>query len=223
VAASAKARLWRRWVMANALGEMLGLGTTFAVGVGFFSLAGEPQGVGGALAFGAVMVATGAIEGSGVGWAQWLALRRALPAIARRAWVGATLVGALVAWLLGSLPSTLMGMGAEEGAAPAAEPEAWLVYLLAGLLGVVAGAVLALPQWWVLRRRVRRSGWWLPANSAAWCAGMPLIFALVDAAQRAASPPVAVLLMAGGLAAVGAVVGAIHGTVLMRLAYPAPD
>ena len=209
--------LWYRWVAANAVGEMIGLGTTFGVGVAFFSLVGEPQTAGEALAFGVVMVATGAIEGTVVGLAQWLALRAGLPTLRRRAWILATLVGALVAWFLGSLPSTLMRMGAEEGAAPAAEPETWLVLLLAGGMGLVAGVVLAVPQWRVLKRAVDKAWWWLPANSVAWFVGMPIIFALIDLAQRASTPLVAVLLMALGLALTGAVVGAIHGWVLVRL------
>jgi hypothetical protein len=213
-----KTQLWWRWVVANAVGEMIGLGTTFGVGVAFFSLVGEPQAAGEALAFGAVMVATGAIEGTVVGLAQWMALRAGFPAVRRQAWILATLVGALVAWFLGSLPSTLMAMGAEEGAAPAAEPDTWLMLLLAGAMGLVAGVVLAVPQWRVLRRAVDKAWWWLPGNSVAWFVGMPIIFALIDLVQRASTPLVAVLLMALGLALTGAVVGAIHGWVLVQLA-----
>ena len=41
--------LWSRWVLANSLGEMLGLGSTFAIGVGLFSGLSEAPGVGPAL------------------------------------------------------------------------------------------------------------------------------------------------------------------------------
>lgn len=60
--------LWRRWVVANALAEMLGLGTTFAIGVAIFALLGEPQGPLAALGMILLMTSTGAVEGGAVGY-----------------------------------------------------------------------------------------------------------------------------------------------------------
>ena len=112
--------LWRRWVAANALAEMLGLGATFALGVAIFALLGEPQGSLAALGMILLMTSTRAIEGVVVGLLQWSAMRRSFPRITRKAWIMATLIGALVAWFLGSLPSTLMGLGAQEADVAAA-------------------------------------------------------------------------------------------------------
>jgi hypothetical protein len=90
--------LYFRWVFANAAGEMIGLGLTFAVGIGSVVLIGEPQGVGVALGLGLLMAASGAIEGVVVGSTQWWAMKEAFPKIRRSEWIAATLIGALVAW-----------------------------------------------------------------------------------------------------------------------------
>jgi hypothetical protein len=52
----------------------------------------------------------------------------------------------------------------------------------------------------------------------AWLAGMPLIFWGIDAAQAGQPLWLGVLLFAGDLLLAGAVVGAIHGAFLVRLA-----
>jgi hypothetical protein len=218
-----KAFLWTRWLVANSLGELVGLGATFAVGFGAFSFLGEPQGLLGAVALALAMMATGALEGAIVGAAQWLAMRPWFPGISARAWILATLAGALVAWFLGSLPSALLSQGDDTAQAAAAEPSLAVVLLLAGLLGMVLGAVLAFVQWLVLRRVVDRAWTWLSANALAWLAGMPLVFAAVGAIQEGMAIWQAVLLLALALALTGAVVGAIHGLFLVRLAARAQE
>jgi hypothetical protein len=232
--------LWRRWVVANAVGELIGLGLTFLVGFGAFAVLGELDGLGPTLGLGALMVATGAIEGTVVGLAQWQALQSRAPAqrtaqfaaqqtaqppalsgIPRRVWWSATLRGALIAWFLGALPSILINIAGDPagGAAePMPEPSLTTVLLLAAGMGAVLGVVLALPQWAVLRRHVVRAGLWIPANSLAWALGMPLIFAGVNAAQATSSVVVALATIAIALILSGAVVGAVHGVVLVWLA-----
>jgi hypothetical protein len=49
-------------------------------------------------------------------------------------------------------------------------------YGLAAALGFVAGAILAVAQWGVLRQFVPQAGWWILANACAWALGMALIF-----------------------------------------------
>ena len=99
----------------------------------------------------------------------------------------------------------------------------WVVLLMAGAMGLVLGVVLGLPQWRTLRGAVRGAWLWLPANSAAWALGMPLIFAAVDLAQRAGTTVGAVAIILVALAVTGAVVGAVHGLALVRLAGPVGD
>jgi hypothetical protein len=52
----------------------------------------------------------------------------------------------------------------------------------------------------------------------AWLAGMPILFWGIDAAQKGQPLFESVLLMAGVLLLAGAVVGAVHGVFLVRLA-----
>lgn len=214
-------RLWRRWVVANALGEMVGLGATFALGALLIPWLDQQPGVTAVLLAFAVAVASGAIEATVLGLAQWFAMRPWFPAITRRAWWLATLAGALAAYVLGYLPSTLMSLGEESGGAVMAEPPQAVVLLLAAGLGLVGGAVLSAAQWYVLRNHTPRAGWWIPANMAAWMAGMPLIFWGIDAAMQFGFPAQGLLLFAAVLLVMGALVGAIHGLALVWLAQPA--
>lgn len=214
-------RLWLRWVAANALGEMFGLGLTFALAAALFARLPHRQGAGIVLVSFLVSAGSGAIEAAIVGCAQWWAMRAYFPQVTLRVWGVATLAGALAAYVLGYLPSTLMSLGeqaAQSPPPPVAEPPQWLTLLLAAGLGLVAGAVLSFAQWLALRKQVGRAGWWLPANMLAWLVGMPLIFWGIDLAQRAGSLGWAVPVMAGVLLLAGAVVGAIHGAFLVWIA-----
>jgi hypothetical protein len=206
--------LWARWVAANSLAETVGLGVTAAVAVALAALGAGHRPAWLLVALVGTVLA-GAFEGAVVGYAQWRVLRVPLPELAARPWVVATVVGALVAWTLGMLPTTLMGMGGEAGAEPAISDAAQL--LLAATLGLLAGPVLGVPQWLVLRRFVPRASWWIVANAVAWAAGMPLIF--VAAGLLPAEPTTATIVAAvlAACAAAGAVVGAVHGVWLVTL------
>jgi hypothetical protein len=207
-----------RWVLANSLAELVGLGATFAIGMGLFSGLDETSGAAPTIMSALLMTSSGVIEGVVVGLAQWWVLRDLWPAISWRSWAPATVVGALVAWFLGSLPMTLAGLSGADQGQPVQEPEAAAMTLLAAGMGLVAGLVLAFPQWRVLRTTARRAWLWLPANSVAWAAGMPIIFAAVDLAIERGTVVGGVVTMAVALLVAGAVVGAIHGTALVYLA-----
>ncbi|UCC63498.1 MAG: hypothetical protein JSV36_00070 [Anaerolineae bacterium] len=209
--------LWFRWVVANALAEMLGLGATFAVGVLIVTRLGDPRGLA-AIGMMLLMTVSGVLEGLVVGLLQWAVLRQPFPQVTRHSWLVATLVGALVAWFLGSLPATLMDMGADRPQASAQEPETWVMLAMAAAMGLFLGLILGVPQWRVLRHAVDKAWVWLPANSAAWALGMPIIFGAVDRAYQAATVAGSVATMALALALTGAVVGAVHGVALVWLA-----
>jgi hypothetical protein len=210
-------KAWISWVWANAWAELLGLGATFLLGYGLFAFIEEPQTPVAVIGFVLLMTATGIVEGTVVGWFQWSVLRKIFKKILFRTWWAATLIGALTAWFLGSLPSSLMGIGPEEVVTGPVEPPLSLMLLLACGMGLVLGVILALPQWRVLRRHALRAWIWLPANSLAWGVGMTLIFAGIDLAQRIGSMTGAVLLMVFTLVFTGAAVGAIHGAFLVRM------
>jgi hypothetical protein len=208
---------WLRWVGANSLAEMIGLGVAGLVGIS--AVAGQPVTGWQALLSAVPAVVAGAFEGLVVGWAQWSVLRRALPDLRARSWIGATVLGALVTWCLGMLPSTIMSLTPQPATAPAGRSpfEGPLVYPLAMGMGAVLGVVLGLPQWAVLRRWAPRGWRWIAANSAAWALGMPIIF-LVAGGLPSGLPVAAIaVIVLATLALAGAVVGAVHGAVLVRM------
>lgn len=167
---------WLRWVGANALSEAIGLSAVLLVGFGVLGpLVDGLPGAWPAIVSIAAGVLLGIFEGIIVGGAQGVVLRRRLPQLALRTWILATVIGAMVAWGLGMLPSTLMAANSGEAEVATAMPE-WLNYVMAAALGLVAGIMLAFTQWLVLRRHVRRAWLWLPANSLAWVVGMPIVF-----------------------------------------------
>ncbi|MCP3144851.1 hypothetical protein [Pyxidicoccus xibeiensis] len=217
--------LWRRWVAANTVAELVGLGGSAVVAVGLASTT-DRMGVPGVVLMALAMIAIGTfLEGVLVGLLQGGVLRRALPAMPVKAWVGATALGAGIAWTLGMLPSSVMQLVMDSGGAqPAASPpvisEA-LQVVMAASMGVVLGPFLAVPQWRVLRRYVARAGWWVPANSAAWAVGMVLVFQAAGSTPWPLTPaklavPVVLLCLAG------AAVGAVHGAVLVWLLRQGP-
>ena len=211
-------QLWTRWTLAHALSEMIGLGLTFGITGLYFSQAGEGTTLAGILVSFVVAVASGAVEATFVGLAQWWAMRPRFPSIGRFEWWRGTFIGALVAYVLGYLPSTIMSMGTATGSSgPATEPPQWIVLLLAAGMGAVGGAVLSFAQWLVLRKKVRPARIWIPANMLAWTFGMPVIFWGIDMAFKMPALWQSVLLMAVTLFVAGAVVGGIHGLFLIRM------
>ena len=214
-----KNQLWSRWTLANAFSELFGLALTFLItGLVFSKLDGLGTITSIFLSF-VLAVASGAVEATIVGLAQWWAMRPWFPSIERFAWWRGTMVGALIAYVLGYLPSTLMNMGeAPASSAPMAEPPQWIVLLLAAGMGAIGGAVLSFAQWLVMRGKVKRAGAWIPANMLAWMFGMPVIFWGIDMAFKMSALWQSVALMALTLIIAGAIVGGIHGVFLVRLA-----
>jgi hypothetical protein len=214
-----KKTLWFRWVIANALGELFGLGLTFGVAVFLFTRIGDNGSVLVILLTFTAAVASGALEATIVGLAQWSAMHPWFRGISRFSWWLATMIGALIAYVLGYLPSTLMNLGEEVSeAAPMVEPPQYVILLLAAGMGLVGGTVLSFAQWMVLRRHVTGAGIWVPANMLAWMLGMPVIFWGIDIAQTGQSLWQAILTISITLLVSGAIVGAVHGAFLVKLA-----
>ncbi len=211
--------LWRRWVAANAVAEAVGLGLTLGLtGLVIDRLESLGGALGVLVAFAAAAL-SGVIEATIVGLAQWWAMHLWLPGVTHRAWWLATLAGALLAYVLGYLPSTIMSLVAtsDPAAAPMTEPPQAVVLLLAAGLGAVAGAVLSFAQFLALRGHVAHAGRWIPANMLAWAVGMPVVFWAMDLAFKLSSTAAAVAVVALALLAMGAIVGAIHGAFLVGM------
>jgi hypothetical protein len=216
---------YRRWILANAWSEGIGLGTTLLLGLAAAGyLAGGPAPGPGAVVAAALaaVIAGTALDGALVGFAQGRVIHAAQPRIPVGRWTLATAAGAGIAWLLGMIPSTVLALLASDPVTDApAEPPAWLTYVLAAAMGLVLGVVLALPQTLVLRRVSDRAATWLPANALAWAVGMPLVFLGMDVLPWDGPRPVVAAGVAGVCLATGAVVGAVHGVVLRRILGPA--
>jgi hypothetical protein len=211
-------RIWYQWILANAASETVGLGGTLLIGA--FLLFKAEQTIGAVPAAALGVLAGTLIEGSVVGTAQWLVLRRPLKSMRWRAWALATALGACVAWTLGVIPSILLSTAPDTGGAAPGEMSDLVVYALAAGMGLVLGPVLGVPQWLVLRRHLPKAGWWVLANALAWMVGMVVIFIGTSfiPAEGGITLPVALLLLLFVVAA-GALVGAVHGLVLIWLLH----
>lgn len=203
-------RTWRRWVLANVVGEVVGFGLAAAIGATAAPLVERAEDIYQLLIGVGVVAAVGIVEGSVVGFAQWLALRLALPGLTPRAWVGATVAGAIAAWGAGMAIGTLAGdrLGAFAGASP---------LLAAALIGAVAGTLLSVFQWLVLRRSLRSAGRWVPVHAIAWALGMVVAFAGMGSVPDDA--PIVIVAAVGGATglAMGAGVAALTGLALIHL------
>jgi hypothetical protein len=210
-------KLWYRWIAGNALSEFIGLGSTFII-IGLVISRIDTQQTSGILLAFLLTILSGTIEATLVGLAQWWAMHRWFPKIARFTWWRATLIGALLGYALGYLPSTLMSMNEAATQAPLTEPPQWVTLLLAAGLGIVTGAILSFAQWLALRGKVKRAGLWIPANMLAWSFGMPIIFLGMDIAFKMTTIWQSVMIVGGALFIAGIIVGAIHGRFLIILA-----
>ncbi|HEU0027266.1 MAG TPA: hypothetical protein VFQ25_09140 [Ktedonobacterales bacterium] len=208
--------LWRQWTLANALAEAVGLGATLLAGLLVFSQVEPRVGPVTAALLGVALAAL--VEGSVVGTAQWLVLRAPLAGLRWRRWAVATAVGAVIAWALGMTPSVVMALAGPSGdGAEVQEPEGLMMYALAAGLGLVAGPVLAVAQWWVLRAYLPRAGWWIPANACAWAVGMMIVFWGISFVPASGITVSVAFVLVGCVILAGAAVGAIHGLALIWL------
>lgn len=193
------------WVRRVAAGEFAGFLVPSAVGVGTVLL-GVPQ-----LTQSALLVLAGAVEGLVLGLAQASVLAPRLPGLVARRWVGATVAGATVAWVLGMLPSTL-------GERLLDVPLVVLVPVGA-VLAVALLLSIGVAQYAVLRPLVARPHRWVVVNAVAWLAGLGAVFAVMAVApDGAAWAGVAAVL---GGAAMATTMALVTGREVVRLLAPA--
>ena len=200
--------LYCRWVLATALGELVGFLAPAIAGVVMTRVVIGMEGWLAPLLTLIVVVAAGSLEGAALGYAQWLVLRRALPAIGWRQWTGATALAGVLAWVLGMTPNTLVdALGLGSGA------------LLLAWLMAAPGILLSIgtAQWLVLRRHVARAGLWIPANIAGWILGLAATFG--GASLISETMPIALAVAIGVASGVlmGIVVGLVTGLALLAL------
>ena len=174
---------WRLW-----LGWVLVSITGFAVA---FSITGGhfPEGFEGYPFSGNPI---GALQGLVIGILQWLVLRRQLPRASW--WILASVLGFALAHVLGDTAPPPLGLP-----------------MTGGMFGAVAGALVGVPQWLVLRRRVPRAGWWVLASVGGWYAALSLFHGVGLSQSKG------VLIALGGSflhhAGLGAMVGGVSAAI----------
>ena len=84
---------------------------------------------------------------------QYTLLRRYLPHLAW--WIAATLLGWLTPFVTGYFIITIFAQRNDT------------FFIMLGLL--LIGATIVLPQWWMLRQRVRYAFWWILTYGFGWC------------------------------------------------------
>jgi hypothetical protein len=152
------ARLWRRWALYSALAYTIILAVIAALtslGLGATHLAVDHR------AIGTLLIATlGALLYGGVlGTLQWRVLRERLT-IARRSWVLACVVPALVAWAAVVVPA---GVAAETS-----DHDLRVAYFLAVSQALALGPLIGFAQAKALQPYTQRWKWWIPANLVSW-------------------------------------------------------
>lgn len=161
----------------------------------------------------AVMLLAGVAEGSLIGFFQWRVLRRLLPGITAKSWIGVTILAAVIGWGLGMMPAGLL---TEQAGNTSFASPLWQM-LLGGIgMGLVLGALFGLMQNMVLKHFVANQWQWPLYNTLGWGAAMGWVF--LGAALIGPSWPVAAVIaiaaLAGGLG--GLSLGAITAIFLVR-------
>jgi hypothetical protein len=105
----------------------------------------------------------GGFQGLVQGRWQWRILRRRVPALPRRLWVIATLVPALIVWLLSIAPGAVdtLAMGGDSLSA----------FKNGFMQALVLGPLIGLSQMTALRDVTTRWRWWFAANITTWLFG----------------------------------------------------
>jgi hypothetical protein len=140
----------------------------------------------------------GAIGGGFVALCQHLILRRRLTAI--NGWVWVTLVAWTVGWASGWIAvDTFSALSAPYARGM---PLTAVGMPLTVVIGAMAGALVGLAQWVILRRHVKRAGWWIAATAGSWGLAFVSIAAGVGLMYR------------------GVIVGGVTGAALVWLTSP---
>ena len=152
-------KFWLWWIVASIGSAIVFLIVMFPLNLLFAQIAPD-QSAAPPLALSVALTAiSSAVMGALFGLAQWLVLRRFLPAM--RAWVLATAIGYVL--VFGLIPLIHFDAIPQLGGT-----FAFLMF----------GVVLGVAQWIVLRGRVSQAGWWIAISIAGWV----LAFLLIGAA-----------------------------------------
>jgi hypothetical protein len=201
--------LWRRWVLAFTLGELIGFGGIPALGGALaFWVTDSVDAVPRSLLLYSVAVLGGLGEGAVLAWFQTRVLREYLPGLNVRRWIVVTALAAAFAWACGMLAPTL------DDLIELSTPAQITIWVPASVLILFS---IGSAQAWVLRGVVEFPHRWITANLLGWLAGLPWTFVLPALVSESA--PIAVWVITFVIAGVlmGFTAGAVTGLFLLRL------
>jgi hypothetical protein len=156
------------------------------------------------------LLAAGALEGGMLGWGQVSILRRALPGVGRRQWIVATAVAAMLAYVIGLVPSTV---AASVGSWPVA-----LVVPGAVLLGAALLASIGTAQWLILRHHVTGALGWIGTTALAWLGGLGVFLGFAMPLWQPGQPlALTIVIGVGGGLLMAATTSLLTGLALRRL------
>jgi len=204
---------YRRWIVACAAGELVGIGAAAGVALAINALIGEPQSLGSRLLTLATFAAVGAVEGTALAGFQWRVLRTRLPRLRAGEWVGVTVALAVAAWIAGMTPSLFIN----HEATVQEEPGLGVVLLMAALAGAGAGLCFGAAQWFILRRHAERAHRWIWIHVPAWALAMAAIFLGASLPVPGSSGWFIALTGAAGGVLGGLLLGAVTGLVARNL------
>jgi uncharacterized membrane protein (UPF0136 family) len=159
--------LFEKWVLANLIAELLGLGIIAFVGAIFPTYDNQNSQI--------VLILSGVFQGLILGVAQWLVLRRYM----RNSiwWVLATIIGCFFGWLLVLFVSAIALFTvavAQEGL------DSITVFLGVIWLVTAVGMLIGLPQGLILLTSLKvkfyKAVWWMNVNALAWILRLFLVF-----------------------------------------------
>lgn len=204
-----RARVWRQWVVACTLGELIGFGLLpAAAGLMAYTLTTEVAPVPRALILYVVSIVGGLGEGAVLAGFQLTVLKKVMPAIDGRRWVVYTATAAAVAWGAGMLAPTLDDI---VGLPVAAQVAVWL------FAAVVIVPSIGFAQSLVLRSLVEQPHRWTLANAFGWLVGLQWTFVLPMMLPDDAPPLYFGVAMVVGGVLMGLTVGMVTGRALITL------
>jgi len=204
---------YRRWIVACAVGEFVGIGVAAGAALAMSALIGEPQSIGDRLLTLATFAAVGAVEGAALAGFQWRVLRTRLPRLRAGEWVGVTVALAVTGWIIGMMPSLFLN----HDATVQDEPGLGVVLLVAAIAGAGAGVCFGAAQWFILRRHAERASRWIWIHVPAWALAMSAIFLGASVPDSGSSVWFIALTGAMGGVLGGLLLGAVTGLVAREL------
>lgn len=182
----------RAWIPTVAAAELAGFLAPVAIGVATASLP-WPVSV-------PLVLVAGAVEGTLLGSGQVIVLRRPLPSLRTRRWVGLTALGAVLAYAVVA-PATWVGA---FDALPTG-----LRIVLTAVSAVVLLLVLGGAQWLELRRHVQRAWTWILWVAAGWLVALGAFLAIATPLWQPGQPTWLALLIGVLAGVVMAVIQAV--------------